>query len=104
MAWKMLSIDISVLNDGMDYCFVDCIGWNSYYCGYVEFLKMNERNKEYDVVVDVLQKHREKLWMMTNLNMNADSFNIMDQIRLEQIDRLDKAIIMWLNSISESKK
>ena len=64
---------------------------------------MNERIKEYDVVVDVLQKHREKLWMMTNLNMNADSFNIMDQIRLEQIDQLDKAIIMWLNSISELK-
>ena len=63
---------------------------------------MNE--EDYDVVVDVLQKHREKLWMMTNLNMNADSFNIMDQIRLEQIDQLDKAIIMWLNSISESKK
>lgn len=51
--------------------------------------------EEYDVVVDVLQKHREKLWMMTNLNMNAESFNIMDQIRLEQIDQLDKAIIMW---------
>jgi hypothetical protein len=30
----------------MDYCFVDCIGWNSYYCGYVEFLKMNERIQE----------------------------------------------------------
>jgi hypothetical protein len=59
--------------------------------------------KEYDVVIDVLQKHREKLWMMTNLNMNADSFNMMDQIRLEQIDQLDKAIIMWLNSISELK-
>ena len=53
--------------------------------------------KDYDVVVDVLQKHREKLWMMTNLNMNAESFNIMDQIRLEQIDQLDKAIIMWMN-------
>jgi BMFP domain-containing protein YqiC len=51
--------------------------------------------EEYDVVVDVLQKHREKLWKMTNLNMNAELFNIMDQIRLEQIDQLDKAIIMW---------
>ena len=53
--------------------------------------------EDYDVVVDVLQKHRDKLWMMTNLNMNADSFNMMDQIRLEQIDQLDKAIIMWKN-------
>ena len=53
--------------------------------------------EDYDVVIDVLQKHRDKLWMMTNLNMNADSFNIMDQIRLEQIDQLNKAIIMWKN-------
>jgi hypothetical protein len=53
--------------------------------------------EDYDVVVDVLQKHREKLWMMTQQNMNAESFNMMDQIRLEQIDQLDKAIIMWMN-------
>lgn len=52
-------------------------------------------DEDYDVVVDVLQKHREKLWIMTQQNMNAESFNIMDQIRLEQIDQLDKAIIMW---------
>lgn len=56
---------------------------------------MDEVNEDYDVVVDVLQKHREKLWIMTQQNMNAESFNIMDQIRLEQIDQLDKAIIMW---------
>ena len=53
--------------------------------------------KDYDVVVDVLQKHRDKLWKMTQQNMNADSFNMMDQIRLEQIDEIDKAIIMWIN-------
>jgi hypothetical protein len=53
--------------------------------------------KDFDVVIDVLQKHRDKLWMMTNLNMNAESFNIMDQIRLEQIDQLNKAIIMWID-------
>jgi hypothetical protein len=58
---------------------------------------MDEVNEDYDVVVDVLQKHRAILWKMTNLNMNADSFNVMDQIRLEQIDQLDKAIIMWMN-------
>lgn len=57
---------------------------------------MNEE-KDYDVVVDVLQKHRDKLWKMTQQNMNAESFNMMDQIRLEQIDQLDKAIIMWIN-------
>jgi hypothetical protein len=49
--------------------------------------------KDYDVVIDTLQKQRDILWKMTNLN--ADTFNIMDQIRLEQIDQLDKAIIMW---------
>jgi hypothetical protein len=58
-------------------------------------LIMDEVNEDYDVVVDVLQKHRAILWKMTQQNMNADSFNVMDQIRLEQIDQLDKAIIMW---------
>jgi hypothetical protein len=37
----------------MDYCFVDCIGWNSYYCGYVEFLKMNERIQELAIKAQV---------------------------------------------------
>lgn len=53
--------------------------------------------KEYDVVIDVLQKHRDILWKITQQNMNAESFNMMDQIRLEQIDELDRAIIMWTN-------
>ena len=53
--------------------------------------------KDYDVVFDVLQKHRDVLWKMTQQNMNSDLFNMMDQIRLEQIDQLDKAIIMWTN-------
>jgi len=53
--------------------------------------------EDYDVVVDVLQKHRDKLWKMTQQNMNSEyiGMNIMDQMRLEQIDQLDKAIIMW---------
>ena len=51
-------------------------------------------NEDYDVVIDTLQKQRNILWKMTNLNV--DTFNIMDQIRLEQIDQLDKAIIMWV--------
>jgi hypothetical protein len=53
--------------------------------------------EDFDVVVDVLQKHRTTLWKMTQQNMNAELFNIMDQIRLEQIDQLDKAIVMWMN-------
>jgi hypothetical protein len=54
---------------------------------------MNE--EDYDVVIDTLQKQRDILWKMTQQNMNADMFNIMDQIRLEQIDQLDKAMVMW---------
>ena len=57
---------------------------------------MNEE-KDFDVVIDVLQKHRAILWKMTQQNMNSDMFNVMDQIRLEQIDQLDRAIIMWTN-------
>jgi hypothetical protein len=57
---------------------------------------MNEE-KDFDVVIDVLQKHRAILWKMTQQNMNGDMFNVMDQIRLEQIDQLDRAILMWEN-------
>jgi ligand-binding sensor domain-containing protein len=53
--------------------------------------------EDYDVVVDVLQKHRATLWKMTQQNMNAESFNMMDEIRLEQIDEIDRAINMWKN-------
>jgi hypothetical protein len=53
--------------------------------------------EDYDVVVDTLQKHRAILWKITNLNLNSEfgGMGIMDQIRLKQIDELDKAIIMW---------
>lgn len=52
---------------------------------------------EYDVVVDVLQKHRDKLWEMTQQNMKSEylGLSIMDDIRLEQIDQIDEAIKMW---------
>jgi hypothetical protein len=53
-----------------------------------------EDDKPFDVVVDVLQKHRDKLWKMTQQNMNTMSFNIMDSIRLEQIEQLDEAIAL----------
>jgi hypothetical protein len=48
--------------------------------------------EEYDVVVATLQEARDKLWKMTQGNMRAGAFNIMDTIRLEQIDQLDDAI------------
>jgi len=56
---------------------------------------MNAYDEEYDVVVDTLQKQRDILWKMTQSNMNHDMFNIMDEIRLEQIDELEKAMDMW---------
>lgn len=46
----------------------------------------------FDVITHALQEHRAKLWKLTQSNMNSDMFNIMDQIRLEQIDTLDKEI------------
>ncbi len=53
--------------------------------------------EEYDVVIDVLQKHRDKLWEMTKRNMQSEfiGMNIMDDIRLSQIDELEEAIEVW---------
>ena len=48
--------------------------------------------KEYDVVVDVLQKHIDTLW---NLSKNKDQWDIMDDIRFEQIEELKRAINIW---------
>jgi len=59
---------------------------------------MNEYDEEYDVVIDTLQKQRDRLWNMTHSNMNHDMFNIMDEIRLEQIDELEEAMAMWKKS------
>ena len=58
---------------------------------------MNDE-KDYDVVLDTLSIKRAILWKMTqsNMNMNMDMMNIMDDIRLEQIGQLDKAIAMWI--------
>lgn len=55
---------------------------------------MND-DADYDVVIDTLQKHYDELWKMTQRNMNADLFNIMDQIRLEQCDQLKRAMDLW---------
>ena len=56
---------------------------------------MNHTEEEYDVVIDVLQKHKDILWKMTKSNMNNDMMNIMDDIRLEQISQLERAITLW---------
>ena len=64
---------------------------------------MNEE-KKYDVVIDVLQKHKDILWRLTNSNMNSEyGMGIMDDIRLKHIDDLERAIEMWQNYMNEWK-
>ena len=50
---------------------------------------------EFNIVIHTLQEKRDALWKMTESNMNTGLFNIMDQIRLEQIEELDKAMNHW---------
>ena len=72
-------------------------GDTAHVCGPVNMPnRMDE--EEYDVVIDALQEKRDRLWKMTQQNMNSDMFNIMDQIRLDQIDQLDRAIQQWKKS------
>ena len=54
-------------------------------------------DEEYDVVIDTLQKHRDKLWEMTKRNLASDfvTLNIMDDIRMKQMDELEEAIEVW---------
>jgi hypothetical protein len=53
--------------------------------------------KEYDVVLDVLQKHHDKLWKMTKQNMESEfiGMGIMDDIRLQQMAEIKEAIRWW---------
>jgi hypothetical protein len=62
-----------------------------------EFARKRMENDDYDVVLDTLEKQYHLLWKMTEANMNADAFNIMDQIRLEQMDKIKEAIDLWKN-------
>lgn len=50
---------------------------------------MKQDEKEFDVVLQALQIHRDKLWDMSK---NKDEWGIMDAIRMEQIKELDEAI------------
>lgn len=52
---------------------------------------------DYDVVIDTLQKQYDILWKMTERNMNSGMMNVMDDIRLDQMDELKQAIEMWKN-------
>ena len=50
--------------------------------------------EDYDVVSVVLQEHADRLEKM---DKNSDLFGIMQQIRLEHRDEIEKAIRMWKN-------
>lgn len=52
--------------------------------------------KDYDVVLDVLQKYADQLWEITTRSMTS-GMGIMDDIRLEQIDQLKEAMELWKN-------
>lgn len=56
---------------------------------------MTPIDKEYDIVTETLQKQYNILLRMTEANIKLDLFNVMDQIRLEQMDELQKAIKVW---------
>ena len=52
--------------------------------------------EDYDVVVDILQKHYDKLWNMTQAQMESGyGMSIMDDIRFKQMEQLQQAIDMW---------
>lgn len=55
-------------------------------------------NQEFDIVIATLQEKKDKLWRMTQANMNSEfiGMNIMDDIRLQQIQELNEAMGMWL--------
>ena len=54
--------------------------------------------EEFDIVLHTLQEKKDILWRMTEKNMSMNLMNIMDDIRLAQIEQLSKAIAMWKNS------
>ena len=53
--------------------------------------------QDYDVVTDVLQKHKQKLQQMVDRNMQSEyvGLNIMGDIRLKQIAEIDSCLTMW---------
>lgn len=52
--------------------------------------------QEFDIVIATLEEKKQKLWKMTESNMSSDMTNLMDDIRLEQIQELNEAMGMWL--------
>ena len=60
---------------------------------------------DYDVVLDALQKHRDKLWERIDRNMSSGyiALNLMDDIRFYQIEQLDEAIMARKNKTPQRK-
>ena len=58
-------------------------------------MKISEN--DYDVVIDVLTKHRDKLQQMVDQNLRSEFFGmgIMDDIRLEQIAQINQCLALW---------
>ena len=54
--------------------------------------------EDYDVVIDVLQKHYDKLWDLCNHN---EQWGIMDHIRLEQMQKLKTAMRVWKKHLED---
>ena len=50
---------------------------------------------DFDIVLYTLEEKIKLFMKITEGNINMDMFNIMDQIRLEQIDQLQQAIKLW---------
>lgn len=58
---------------------------------------MQDSENDYDVVIDVLTKHRDKLQQMVDQNLRSEfiGMGIMDDIRLEQIAQINQCLTMW---------
>ena len=58
---------------------------------------MQISENDYDVVIDVLTKHRDKLQQMVDQNLRSEfiGMGIMDDIRLEQIAKIDQCLALW---------
>ena len=61
--------------------------------------------EDYDVVLATLKEKRDQLWKMTERNMRSEfiGMNIMDDIRLDQIQQLEEAMRMWQAIINDTK-
>lgn len=55
-----------------------------------------DKSQDFDIVIATLEEKKQKLWKMTESNMSSDLMNIMDDIRLEQIQELNEAMGLWL--------